>query len=140
MNNYNLDKEKEEALAAARRALNSLEETRNALQSAKNWGIADMFGGGKFISLIKHSNLDSARAAANRAYRDIRILERELRDVCIDLDLDIEVGALLTALDFFSDNLFMDYLVQRRINEAMNKIDGAIDVIRRIQQRITFNR
>lgn len=140
MDNYNLDKEKEEALSAARRALESLEDTKNALISAKNWGIADMFGGGTFISLIKHSNLDSARNAANRAYRDIRILERELRDVSIDLDLNIEIGALMTALDFFSDNLFMDYLVQRKINEAIAKIDGAIDIIKQIQRRITFNK
>lgn len=134
--NYNLEKEKKEALRAAKQALGSLEETRDALKSAKNWGIADMFGGGSFISLLKHSNLDRARSAANRAYRDVRILEEELKDVCIDLDLEIEVGTLLTALDFFSDSMLMDYLVQRKIHEAIDKIDRAIEIIKNIQNKI----
>lgn len=51
---YNLEKEKREAVEAGQRALNSLRAAQNNLNSAKNWGIFDMFGGGMFSTFIKN--------------------------------------------------------------------------------------
>ena len=43
---YDIEKEKREAIEAGRRALNSLQAAKENLNSAKNWGLVDMFGGG----------------------------------------------------------------------------------------------
>ena len=43
---YDIEKEKREAIEAGRRALNSLSAAKENLNSAKNWGLVDMFGGG----------------------------------------------------------------------------------------------
>ena len=43
---YDLEKEKREAVIAGRRALTSLRAAQEDLNSAKNWGLWDMFGGG----------------------------------------------------------------------------------------------
>ena len=40
---YDLEKEKREAIVAGQRALNSLRAAQNELNSAKNWGLWDMF-------------------------------------------------------------------------------------------------
>ena len=53
---YDLEKEKREAIEAGNRALRSLREAQNNLNSAKNWGIWDMFGGG-FISKIGRAHV-----------------------------------------------------------------------------------
>ena len=45
---YDIEKEKREAIEAGRRALNSLSVAKENLNSAKNWGLVDMFGGGFF--------------------------------------------------------------------------------------------
>ena len=48
---YDIEKEKREAIEAGYRALNSLNAAKENLNSAKNWGLVDMFGGG-FFSMI----------------------------------------------------------------------------------------
>ena len=46
---YDIEKmKKREAINAGNRALNSLRTARENLNSAKNWGLADMFVGGFF--------------------------------------------------------------------------------------------
>ena len=54
---YDLEKEKREAIAAGYRALNSLRTAQNDLNSAKSWGLWDMFGGGFFSTMIKRSKM-----------------------------------------------------------------------------------
>ena len=58
---YDIEKEKREAIEAGRRALNSLQTAKENLNSAKNWGLADMFGGGFFTTMLKHSKMDQAK-------------------------------------------------------------------------------
>ena len=55
---YDIEKEKREAIEAGRRALNSLQAAKENLNSAKNWGLVDMFGGGFFTTMLKHSKMD----------------------------------------------------------------------------------
>ena len=52
---YDIEKEKREAIEAGHRALNSLSTAKENLNSAKNWGLVDMFGGGFFSTMLKHS-------------------------------------------------------------------------------------
>ena len=40
---YNVEKEKREAIEAGQRALNNLHTARENLNSAKNWGLVDMY-------------------------------------------------------------------------------------------------
>ena len=58
---YDIEKEKREAIEAGRRALNSLQTAKENLNSAKNWGLVDMFGGGFFTTMLKHSKMDQAK-------------------------------------------------------------------------------
>ena len=55
---YDIEKEKREAIEAGYRALNSLNAAKENLNSAKNWGLVDMFGGGFFTTMLKHSKMD----------------------------------------------------------------------------------
>ena len=55
---YDIEKEKREAIEAGHRALNSLGAAKENLNSAKNWGLVDMFGGGFFSTMLKHSKMD----------------------------------------------------------------------------------
>ena len=58
---YDIEKEKREAIEAGHRALNSLQAAKENLNSAKNWGLVDMFGGGFFTTMLKHSKMDQAK-------------------------------------------------------------------------------
>ena len=52
---YDIEKEKREAIEAGQRALSSLRTAKENLNSAKNWGLVDMFGGGFFSTMLKHT-------------------------------------------------------------------------------------
>ena len=69
---YDIEKEKREAIEAGQRALSSLRTAKENLNSAKNWGLVDMFGGGFFSTMLKHSKMDQARQNMEQAKYDLR--------------------------------------------------------------------
>ena len=117
------EKERQEAIIAGERALDSLYEAQNQLRKARNWGIYDILGGGFISSLIKHSKIDNARVCIERAKYDLQCFNRELRDVSYDISVD--VGDFLTFFDLM-DSFFADLLVQSRISDASRRIEDAI--------------
>ena len=121
-------REIDEAIRAGERALDSLREAKNQLNSARNWGIYDMIGGGLISSMIKHSKIDQANEWMDQANRDLRCFAKELRDVDGE-DLQIDTGSLVTMLDIFCDNFFSDLLVQQKINDGRARIDALSDRI-----------
>ena len=89
---YDIEKEKREAIEAGRRALNSLNAAKENLNSAKNWGLVDMFGGGFFSTMLKHSKMDQAKQNMEQAKYDLRNFSRELNDVNMACNLHIDTA------------------------------------------------
>ena len=79
---YDIEKEKREAIEAGRRALNSLSAAKENLNSAKNWGLVDMFGGGFFSTMLKHSKMDHAKQNMDQAKYDLRNFSKIGRASC----------------------------------------------------------
>lgn len=123
---YDLEKEKREAVDAGNRALRSLRAAQNNLNSAKNWGLWDMFGGGFISTMAKHSKMDRAKQNMEQARYDLRNFSRELNDVNIACHLDIETDDFLSFADWFFDGFVVDWMVQDRINQASRQVAEAI--------------
>lgn len=121
-----------EAVNAGKRAIFTLRAAEGKLNSARNWGIFDMLGGGFLINMIKHSNMNSASGYLEEAKRDLLEFQRELKDVQMNVQLDIHVGNFLTFADFFFDGIIADYLVQSKIAEARAQISSAINQVEQI--------
>ena len=130
----NYDIERQEAIVAGERALDSLIEAQNQLRKARNWGIYDILGGGFLSSMIKHSKIDNARSCIERAKYDLDVFNRELQDVSGSINVDI--GGLLTFFDVM-DNFFADLLVQSKISDASRQVEQSIykveDILRRLK-------
>ena len=133
---YDLQKEKREAVDAGYRALRSLQAAQDNLDSAKNWGLWDMFGGGVISTMLKQSKMDSAKQNMEQAKYDLREFSQELRDVSISYDLDIETGDFFSFADWFFDGFIVDWMIQDRINKAREQVSEAIrqveDILRRL--------
>lgn len=123
---YNLEKEKREAIEAGQRALRSLQRAKENLNSAGNWGLVDMFGGGFFTTMIKHSKIDQAKQNMEEAKYNLRSFSKELNDVNMACNLNINTGDFLTFADYFFDGFFVDWLVQDKINNAKSQVEEAI--------------
>lgn len=115
-----------EAVAAGERALSSLREAAEALESAARWGAFDIFVGGGLTSMMKHVRIDRARTALAEARSHLRAFLRELDDVTGVDALRIDVGGALTAVDVFFDNPLVDIFVQRKIDDARDKVEAAV--------------
>lgn len=128
---YNYEKERQEAIDAGNRALFSLRAAQGQLNSAKNWGVVDLLGGGLITSMIKRSKMDDAQRYMEEAKRDLQTFSNELRDVSQSISLDFNSGDFLRFADYFFDGLVADWLVQDRIHNARQQVDEAI---RRVEQ------
>ncbi len=133
---YNYEKEKQEAIDAGNKALRSLRKAQENLSSAKNWGIFDMLGGGFISTMVKHSKVDQAKENMEQAKYDLRSFSKELNDVNIACNLNIETGDFLSFADWFFDGLIVDWMMQDRINQASQQVEEAIrrveDILRQL--------
>ncbi len=124
------DREIREAICAGERALGSLRQVQEKLDSARAWGIFDMLGGGTLTGILKHSRINDATRCMENAKYDLQAFQKELRDVQLPDDIRIEVGGFLTFADFFFDGFLADYLVQSKIADARRQVE---DAIRRVE-------
>lgn len=123
---YDLEKEKREAIAAGNRALRSLRNAQDNLNSEKNWGLWDIFGGGFLSTVVKNTKMDQAKQNMEQARYDLRNFSRELNDVNMSCHLDIETGDFLSFADLFFDGIVVDWMVQDRIKQASQQVAEAI--------------
>lgn len=126
----NEKKEINEAIFAGEKALESLYAAQDKLNSARNWGIFDLLGGGFFTDLIKHSKMDDAARCMEDAKHYMKVFQKELKDVDLSCDLRMEVGGFLSFADFFFDGVVADYLVQSKIADAREQVQDAISMVK----------
>lgn len=129
-------RETEEALQAGRRALSSLEKARDQLNSASNWGLFDMLGGGLLATMAKHSKMDSAVQYMEEARANLQSFGRELQDVNTSMEFGLDIGSFLHFADYFFDGFLADYLVQERIRDSREQVEEAIRQVRSVLQEL----
>lgn len=136
MGNFEYQREIDEAIHAGNQALRSLRQAKECLNSAGNWGIVDLLGGGLVSTFVKHSKMKDADGLIQQARSDLRYFSRELMDVDSVSDFHIETGDFLSFADYFFDGLIADWLVQSRINDAKHQVDNAIQNVEEILRRL----
>ena len=121
-------KEIGEAIDAADDALEHLRSARKYLDSAGNWGLLDMIGGGLISGIMKHSKMGDAEREIDNARYALQKFSKELRDV--SGYNSIHINEFLTFADFFFDGFVADILVQSKISDGKRQCD---DAIRRVE-------
>lgn len=136
MGNTDYQREINEAIQAGDQALRSLRQAKECLNSAGNWGIVDLLGGGLISTFVKHSKMKEADDLIQQARSDLRYFSRELMDVDTVSDFHIETGDFLSFADYFFDGFIADWLVQSRINDAKQQVDNAIQKVEGVLRRL----
>lgn len=119
----------DEAVAAAEAVLAGLDQVIESLESAENWGTWDMLGGGFLSTAIKHSRIDDARNAVQEVQARMSRFNRELADVQRSVNLEIEISGLDVFADHFFDGLIVDWIVQSKINDSLERARQARDKV-----------
>lgn len=133
---YYQEKEVREALGAGQEALDYLNQARASLNSAGNWGLLDLFGGGLLSTFVKHSRMNDAEELIQQARSALQRFQRELMDVDNVAEFHIETGDFLSFADYFFDGFIADWLVQSRINDAKRQVDNAIQRVKYIMNQL----
>jgi len=123
-----------EAISAADNALNHLYSARRYLDSAGNWGLLDLFGGGFISGLMKHSKMGDAEREIENARFALQRFSKELRDV--SGYSSIHINDFLTFADFFFDGFLADMLVQSKISDGKRQCDEAIRKVESIKMEL----
>ena len=131
-----IQKELREAITAADRALEGLERARSSLNSARNWGIWDILGGGIISGLVKRSRMREASEDMEYARQELLRFRRELEDVDQLIDPGFTNFDLIAFGDLFLDSFLFDLLAQGKINDARERVDRAIFEVRRIRRQL----
>ncbi|SEP74444.1 hypothetical protein SAMN02910369_00523 [Lachnospiraceae bacterium NE2001] len=126
-----------EAIDAADIALRCLNNAKSSLNSARNWGIYDMIGGGLFSTVIKRNKMSDSQRHMNSAKYALRKLEKELRDVDRISNLNLDTSSFLYYADFFFDSFLVDWIVQGQILEAREKIDETISSVEMVRRELS---
>ena len=120
------EKEVAEAVNAANDALYYLGNADEMLSKARNWGIADIMGGGIIITAIKRQRMQEASREIEKAKRALSRLNKELSDLDGYLDLEVSIDDFLSVADYIFDGFLTDIMSQSRINTARNQVQDAI--------------
>lgn len=112
-----------EALEAAKQYQEWLLLLIRQIQQAKNWGTWDLMGGGWVAGMAKHNHLESARLTVAGLRHHAFKLKKELTDLNRTLYTDVDLDAFERFVDIFFDNLFTDWMVQRKILKSLESAE-----------------
>ena len=129
-------KEVDEAIKAGEDALETVEKTIKALNDAEDWGVWDLVGGGLFTTIIKHNHIDIARKYAEEAQRQLGKFKREISDINMVTNFEINVGSFETFADYFFDGLIYDWVVQSEIGKSLDSVKNTKNHIDRAMSKL----
>ncbi len=133
---YDFETERREAIDAGEKALNSLYQAKDCLESAGNWGLYDMIAGGFLSSLIKHGHMDDAREYMYAAQYNLRLFADELRDLEGFDNINLDTRDFWGFADVFFDNFLTDAVMQSRIYDARAEVNHAIRRVEDILKKL----
>jgi hypothetical protein len=140
INELKLDiKEVEEAIYSGERVVSALEEMRDHLKSARDWGVWDVIGGGFISNMAKHSAIDNANEVSHKVQVLLKSFQKELSDVNEFTDIKVNLSGFATFADFFFDGFFVDWFVQSKINNSLDSVNGAISRINHVLRDLINN-
>lgn len=115
-------KEIKEAESACSQTIRSIHIATKELVDAKAFGTWDLLGGGLVATMAKRNHMDRAQAAINDVNYKLKRLKKELSDINESVSLEIQMDNYLSFADYFFDGIFVDMMVQNKINEAHAKV------------------
>lgn len=113
-------KEYDEAISAGESVEREIKNIVSVLKSAENWGTFDLFGGGLISSSIKLSKIEEVQNKLIVLKRKMKIFNRELSDISMNIDVSLNISNLETFGDIWFDGFLFDLNSLSKIQEALS--------------------
>lgn len=125
------EKEITEAKYAGDRVLSAIQDIQSSLNTASGWGVADMVSDSFLADLAKYGSMDDAKRKMQDLKRLINAYARELQDLNIHLNVNMDVSDGMRFADYFFDNVFTDMMTYNKIDTMKREIQ---DVRRQVER------
>lgn len=138
--------EVEEAIEAGQKAKQLIAMLMQQLDTARGYSAWDLFGGGLFITHLKHSEIDKVKSILPNVHAALQQFQNELLDVdhyeisAVNVDTD----GFVKFADYFFDDIFSAWSVNSQLAEAQKNViqlqDNVDNTLRRLcvkQEEVT---
>ena len=119
----NQKKEIREAISQGESAKSVADKVIKCLDEAEGLSTWDMLGGGMWVDIMKHEQLDEAQLMVGHLQQKLRRFKTELADVKIDANFQVNMDGFTKFADYFFDGLFMDITVRDEIHHSQEQIE-----------------
>lgn len=131
--------ELQEAIAAGGHARRQLQDVIKSLESARSWGIWDMLGGGVLATGVKHLKIEDAKKQIHDLQQLLHKFSHELADLN-EIGIKLNIGSFQTFADYFFDGLLIDWFVQSKINNSLERVKEQLNrvdsTLRALQEKL----
>jgi chromosome segregation ATPase len=131
--------ELQEAIAAGGHARRQLQDVIKSLESARSWGIWDMLGGGVLATGVKHLKIEDAKKQIHDLQQLLHKFNHELADLN-EIGIKLNIGSFQTFADYFFDGLLIDWFVQSKINNSLERVKEQLNrvdsTLRALQEKL----
>ena len=116
-------KDMREVKQQTEKVLALIEEALKKLNSASNWGLYDILGGGMISSVIKRNRMKDS----NQLLKEIEDTMRKLQDEYVHIELSLPDKFYLDFstefLDVWFDNIWTDLSVQNNLKRTREQLE-----------------
>ena len=131
-----MNNDRTEARRLCAQARRLLEQALLQASSARNWGIADLFGGGLVTTMVKRSRMNAAQDYIQQAKPVLQRLSALIGQMGLDSDLgDRRPGGFAAFFDY-SDDFFAEIFTQSRIGDMRTSIETALSKLRALEREL----
>ena len=106
---------------------------------AEGYGRADLYGFSRksiVNDIGKYVHFDNAKQSVKQLGRYVDEFQKELSDVCADIQVNVEMDGFTRFADWFFDGIFADLAALRRIEESRSSVREARIKMERILGRL----
>lgn len=118
--------------------LSLIDQALSKLNTAKNWGIYDIFTGGMFSSMIKRGHLRDVNDLLDNIDQQLYKLNAELDDIEVNSIDGFSVDTVSEVLDVWLDNIFTDISVQNDIQKVRQQLEELSTQIDDLANRLVY--
>ena len=122
-----------EACEIVEKAINISNEAIDELNSAENWGEADMFGRGKLADIKKYDHIGNADILLCNLKKEISQLKLKIADINIIVDINVGLSEFSDTADWIFDNIFTASDFLDNVDLSKRNIRNAIEQIKNIK-------
>lgn len=115
-----------------------IEQALEKIDSARNWGLYDIFAGGMISSMVKRGRMKESNQLMEEIERTLQRLQKEYGDINLELPEQLNLDFASEMFDVWFDNIFTDLSVQSNLKKRREQLVYLYDQVDELDKLITI--